>query len=167
VGAGQPLASHGLNVTSETAGEVPASATETFIDYHPGDLAQAFYVMKYMSGAVMLEQDASLARGTIEVDLGTVVNVSARPTTTTTPSTTTTPPAATTSTGAVTTTTEVATTTTTEAATTTTLRATTTPTPTTVAHPAPTTTTVPTPGGAVVNSSADQTEPWDPRACPS
>jgi hypothetical protein len=36
-----------------------------------------------------------------------------------------------------------------------------------VARPATTTTTVPTPGGAVVNSSSDQTEPWDPRACPS
>jgi hypothetical protein len=26
---------------------------------------------------------------------------------------------------------------------------------------------VPTPDGMVVNKSADQTEPWDPRACPS
>lgn len=166
VDAGHALASDGLDVTSETAGEVPASATETFIDYPPNDLAQAFYVMKYMSGAAMMAQDASLAPGTIEVDLGTVVNVSAKPTATTTAPTTTTAPAGTTSTGGVSTTTE--------AATSTTSGATTAPTPTRVGHPAPTTTTtstttttVPTPGGAVVNSSADHVEPWDPRACPS
>jgi hypothetical protein len=158
VGAGQALASHGLHVTSETAGEVPASATETFINYPPGDLGQASYVMKFMSGAVMMEQDTSLRPGTIEVDLGTVVTVSAEPTATTTAPTTTTAPSGPTSTGAVTTTT---------AASTTTPSATTAPTRPHVAHPATTTTTVPTPGGAVVNSSADQAEPWDPRACAS
>ncbi|HTW06869.1 MAG TPA: LCP family protein, partial [Acidimicrobiales bacterium] len=172
--AGQSLASHGLNVTSETAGEVPASATETFVDYRPGDMAQALYVMKFMSGAVMMEQDTSLSPGTVEVDLGTVVQVSTKPTTTTTASTTTSTPSATTSTPSATTTaagttTTVASTTTTATSTTSSGASTTTTgtghTP--LAQPAGTTTTVPTPDGAVVNSSADQLEPWDPRACPT
>jgi LCP family protein required for cell wall assembly len=154
--AGQALSSHGLHVTSETGGEVPASTTGTFVVYPSGGLSHALYVMKYLSGAVMLEESSSVPAGTVEVDLGTVTNVSAKPTTTT---------AATTTTGEAATTGEA--TTTLPATTTTSAAPTTTAARTPLAHPAATTTTVPTPDGMVVNSSADQTEPWDPRACPS
>ena len=54
--AGAALASHGLKVTSETAGAIPASTSETLVLYHPEGLAQALDVMKYLSGAVMLSR---------------------------------------------------------------------------------------------------------------
>ena len=52
--------------------------------YHPGDVAQALDVMKYLSGAVMMQVDPSLAPGDIEVDLGSTVDVSAKAPTPTT-----------------------------------------------------------------------------------
>jgi LCP family protein required for cell wall assembly len=149
VAAGQALASHGLKVTSETEGTVPATVSETLVTYHAGDMPQALYVMKYLSGAVMMEQSPSVAPGTITVDLGTTVSVSAKAivtTTTTAPGSTTAPP---------TSSTPEATTTGASTATTSTTRA------------LVTTTTVPTPGGLSPSSAADQEEPWDPRACPS
>jgi hypothetical protein len=126
--------------------------------YRPGDVPQALYVMKYLSGAVMMEQSSTVAPGTVEVDLGTVVNVAAKavPPPTTVAVTTTTV-------AGVTTTTVAATTSTSAPATTTT----TTSEQTTTTRPAATTTTVPTPNGMPVNSPADEAEPWDPRACPS
>jgi LCP family protein required for cell wall assembly len=143
--AGQALSSEGLKVTSETAGSVPASTTETLVVYHQGDVGEALYVMKYLSGSVMMEQSSSVAPGTIEVDLGSTVSVHAKVTTTTT--------------AAGSTTTTAGATTTTAAPT----RAAATPT----TRPGVTTTTVPTPGGLAPSSSADRQEPWDPRACPS
>ena len=86
--AGQALATHGLKVTNESAGEVPANVSETLVNYRPGDVAQALDVMKYLSGAVMLQVDPSLAQGDIEVDLGSTVDVSAKAPTPTTASTT-------------------------------------------------------------------------------
>ena len=147
VAAGQDLSSHGLKVTSETAGEVPANVSETLVNYRPGDIARALDVMRYLSGSVMLQLDPSLPKGSITVDLGTTVSVSAKAASPTTSST-----------GAATPTT----------------RAPTTAAPTTAAttrapvHSTSTVapaTTVPTPDGNPVSASADQEQPWDPRAC--
>ena len=64
------------------------NVSETLVNYRPGDVAQALDVMKYLSGAVMLQVDPSLAQGDIEVDLGSTVDVSAKaPTPTTAPTT--------------------------------------------------------------------------------
>jgi LCP family protein required for cell wall assembly len=147
VAAGQALASHGLKIGHVTTGTVPSSTTETLVLYHPKSVAQALYVMKYLSGAVMMQVSSSVAPGTVEVDLGSTVNVATKPaptTTTTTVATTTT---------SSTTTTIASTTTTTGASTTSSTR------------PAVTTTTVPTPNGQPVTPAADKQAPWDPRAC--
>jgi LCP family protein required for cell wall assembly len=144
VAAGQALATHGLKVTGESSGEVPANVSETLVNYRPGDVAQALDVMKYLSGAVMLQVDPSLAEGSIEVDLGSTVNVSAKVAKPTTPSTSAVTPTASAPTTAAPTT-----------------LAATVHSSTTVA-PA---TTVPTPDGNPVSAAADQEQPWDPRAC--
>ena len=52
--AGRSLASDGLKVTSESSGSVPADTSETLVLYHPGQVALALDVMKYLSGAVMM-----------------------------------------------------------------------------------------------------------------
>ena len=138
VAAGQALSSHGLKVTSETAGEVPANVSETLVNYRPGDIARALDVMKYLSGSVMLQLDPSLPKGSITVDLGTTVSVSAKAAS---PSST--------STGTATPTTH-------------------TPTTRAPVHSSSTVapaTTVPTPDGNPVSASSDQEQPWDPRAC--
>jgi LCP family protein required for cell wall assembly len=147
--AGQALQRHGLKVTNESAGDVPSEISETLVNYRPGDTAQALDVMKYLSGSVMLQVDPSLAPGAIEVDLGSTVNVSAAQASARAASTT--------STNASTTATSAPTTT---APTTTAAVA-----QSTTTAPAPVTTTVPTPDGQPVSSSADQQQPWDPRAC--
>jgi LCP family protein required for cell wall assembly len=157
--AGQALASDGLKVSGETTGTVPSSTSETLVLYHPKNIAEALYVMKYLSGAVMMQVSSSVAPGTVEVDLGSTVNVAAKPV----PATTTTVP--TTTTGSTTTTLATTTTgsTTTTVAPTTTTASTTSTTSTT--RPPVTTTTVPTPNGQPATSASDQQEPWDPRAC--
>ena len=154
--AGQALASDGLKVTSETAGTVPSDTTETLVLYHPGNIAQALDVMKHLSGAIMMEASPTTAVGKIEVDLGSSVAVSAapaKPKTTTTSSTT-----GTTSASAATSATTGASSTS---------KAATTPSSHTThtIHAVVTTTTVPTPDGYTPSASADQQEPWDPRAC--
>ena len=142
--AGQALGARGLKVTNESAGEVPANVSETLVNYRPGDVAQALDVMKYLSGAVMLQVDPSLAQGNIEVDLGSTVDVSAKAATPTTASTTAAAP--------------------TTAAPTTAPPTTRSPTVRSSTTIAPAT-TVPTPNGNPVSNAADQEQPWDPRAC--
>ncbi len=142
--AGHALSTHGLKVTNERAGAVPANVSETLVNYRPGDVAQALDVMKYLSGAVMLQVDPSLAQGDIEVDLGSTVDVSAKAAT---------PSTASTAAGAPTT-----------AAPTTAAPTTRSPAARTSTTVAPAT-TVPTPGGNPVSKAADQEQPWDPRAC--
>jgi len=137
--AGQALASDGLDVTSETAGEVPASTTETLVTYHPGphQVARALYVMKYLAGSVMMQPSTAVPLGTVQVDLGSAVNVTAKPA----PGTTTAP--ATSTSGAQTSTSAAS----------------------AVKSPVATTTSVPTPGGESPSQSRDLVQPWDPRAC--
>jgi hypothetical protein len=155
--AGQALESDGLHVTSETVGEEPSSTSETLVEYHQGPadapdryLAQATDVMKYLSGAVMLQPSSTVPAGTVVVELGSTVDVTAHtaPATTTTsaPGTATTVP------------------TTTSSAPSTTRPATPT---TSTTRPRPTTTTVPTPDNLAPSSASDVLEPWDPRACPA
>jgi LCP family protein required for cell wall assembly len=86
--AGGSLTTDGLKVSGASAGAVPADTSETLVMYHPGDVARALYVMKYLSGAVMMQVSPSQAPGTVQVQLGSTVNV-----TTTHPHTTTTAPA--------------------------------------------------------------------------
>ena len=154
VAAGQALESDGLKVASESAGQAPASTSETLVMYRKDSLAQALDVMKYLSGAVMLEQSPAVAPGTVVLDLGSTVDVKSHPV----PSTTTTGVAGTT------------------LATTTTVLTTTVPTTTSAPGPrtstsrvaaTTTTTAVPTPGGLSPSSAADVVQPWDPRSCPS
>ena len=134
--AGHSLATDGLKVTSESAGTVPADTSETLVLYHPGQVALALDVMKYLSGAVMMQVTPSIVPGTIQVDLGSSVNV-----TTTLPH-----PATSASTAPSTASSSSA--------------------PSTTPKKSPVVaTTVPTPGGYTPSSASDQQEPWDPRAC--
>lgn len=137
--AGGSLTTDGLKVTSETVGTVPSSTTETLVVYHPGNLAKALYVMKYLSGAVMMQASSSQPFETVTVELGSVVNV-----TTTHPHSTTPTTSAPSTSGAPSSAAKAAT-------------------PTTAA-PKPTT-TVPTPGDQTPSPASDQEQPWDPRAC--
>jgi len=140
--AGAELSTHGLKVTSETAVYSPGTPSETLVLYPPHELAHALYVMKYLSGAVMMQQSTAVAAGTVQVDVGSLVSISVKATTTSTApgeaSKASTAPASTTTASAL----------------------------PARAHPSTTTTTVPTPNG-VVSSASDQEEPWDPRACPA
>ena len=89
--AGRSLASDGLKVTSESSGSVPADTSETLVLYHPGQVALALDVMKYLSGAVMMRVAPSIVPGTIQVNLGSTVNVTTThsPTATSAPTTST------------------------------------------------------------------------------
>ena len=165
--AGQALSSEGLKVSGETTGTVPSNISETLVLYHPKQIAEALYVMKYLSGAVMMQVSPSVAAGTVEVDLGSTVNVAAKPVPTTSPVAPTT-----TGTTTITTMTTTTTATTTTAGTTTTTGSAPAGSSTTAGGHATsstlasgTTTTVPTPNGQPVSSASDNQEPWDPRAC--
>jgi LCP family protein required for cell wall assembly len=137
--AGHSLDTDGLKVTSETAGAVPADTSETLVLYHPGQEAMALDVMKYLSGAVMMQAAPSIVPGTVQVDLGSSVNVTTTHPHPVTPATapSTTAPSSTTHHSAT----------------------------TAPKKPAVVPTTVPTPGGYTPSSASDQQEPWDPRAC--
>ncbi|HET9061478.1 MAG TPA: hypothetical protein VFN61_16295, partial [Acidimicrobiales bacterium] len=154
VSAGQALASQGLPVSSETVGAEPSSTTATWVLYHSlPDQARALYVMKYISGSVMMQLDPTVPAGTVQVELGSVASVAARATVSTTTATTSAPASTGTtasSTSSTSTTSAVSRSSATRA---------------TAGSQAATTTTVPTPAGAPVSSSQDQVQPWDPRAC--
>ncbi len=149
--AGHSLATDGLKVVSETTGSVPSDTSETLVLYHPGQISYALEVMKYLSGAVMMEIAPSLAPGTVQVQLGSSVNV----TTTHTPTTTSASASSSTTSPAGSASSSVA------------------PSSTTPKAPAGTTapkkhvvaTTVPTPGGLTPSAASDEQAPWDPRSC--
>ena len=54
---------------------VPATTTETFVDYPPGGLAQAVYTAKFLAGAVMLRQTTTVPPGTVAVEAGSLLSV--------------------------------------------------------------------------------------------
>lgn len=121
---------------------VPASTTETFIDYPPGGLAQALYVAQYLTGAVMLHQIPTIPLGTVDVEAGSLLKVI--------------PPASASGDGsgapALSTAPSIGSAT------------------TVAGHPVntpPSTVAIPTPGGEKPSSASDQVQPWDPTACPA
>jgi hypothetical protein len=83
---GNQLAALGFRVTGSTNGQAPASTSETVIRYHPGSVGQALSVLRSLSGAVMMHGDPNVADGSVVVDVGSAVAVTAA-TTTTTPTT--------------------------------------------------------------------------------
>ncbi len=139
------LSANGLHVSGIGDGTVPAEPTETLIHYSPGQVGQALAVMAKLSGAVMLQSDASVAPGTVVVDVGSLTAVNPPPTATATAPLPTASGISSATTGG------------TSSATT---GGTTAP-----STPATTVTTVPTPDGQTPSSSADVLTPWDPRPC--
>jgi LCP family protein required for cell wall assembly len=83
---GSGLQALGFNVSSEETGTDPGYESETLVQYHPGQLAEGVSVLEKLSGAVVLQSDASVPSGTVEVQAGSVLAVDqpATPTTTTT-----------------------------------------------------------------------------------
>jgi LCP family protein required for cell wall assembly len=98
------LAADGLPATATVDASVPASVTETLVNYPPGGLAGALDVEAHLQGAVVLRLDPKVPAGTVTVEAGSVLTVappaaSATPSqtvgtqpTTSSPSATTTPP---------------------------------------------------------------------------
>ena len=116
---------------------VPASTTETLVDYPPGGLAQALYVDRYLTGALMLRQNPTIPLGTVDVEAGSLLTVI--------------PPASTSAGGSAGSAPGSG------SATTVAGQAVTAP---------PSTVPAPTPGGEKPSSASDQVQPWDPTACP-
>ena len=86
---GAALTADGLHVVTTTSAEIPAATSETLVHYHPGQMADAQAVMAHLTGAVMAQSDASVPPGTVIVDAGSLIAVTAPPAATaTTPATT-------------------------------------------------------------------------------
>ena len=83
----------GLHVLGTSTLSQPATTTETLVRYYPGQLAEAIAVMDHLSGATMLEPDATVTPGQIDLDVGTLLTVGSPPKTAPPPTTTTTAPA--------------------------------------------------------------------------
>jgi LCP family protein required for cell wall assembly len=77
--AATELRADGLAATVGGDVPTPATETETFVQYPPSGLAQAMYVMKYLSGAVMLDPDSSVPAGTIDVQAGSLLSIDPPP----------------------------------------------------------------------------------------
>jgi LCP family protein required for cell wall assembly len=144
------LRADGLNASIGGDQPVPGSPTETLLNYPPASLAQALDVLDHLSGAVMLQVNPSLPAGTVQVDAGSLLSVSApaapTPVTPATATATATAPVSQPTTAAAAG--GVATTA-----------------PTVPSGTSPTSTALPTPNGETPSSSSDQLQPWDPIAC--
>ncbi|HUE58382.1 MAG TPA: LCP family protein [Acidimicrobiales bacterium] len=131
-------------VAAVTAGDkpVPASITETFVDYpaEAGGLAQAIYVSNLLSGSVMLRQQPNLPAGTIDVEAGSLLAVVPPASAVAAPPGTGAPPS--TAPGMTVATNQSR-------------------------SGAGTSLAAPTPGGQKPSSASDQNQPWDPSACPA
>jgi LCP family protein required for cell wall assembly len=71
------LHADGLNATVGGDKAVPGSPTETLIYYPPASLPQALDVLGHLSGAVMLQADPSVPAGTLQLDAGSLLSVTA------------------------------------------------------------------------------------------
>ncbi len=71
------LRADGVNAAVGGDQPVPGSPTETLVDYPPTGLPQALDVLGHLSGAVMLQVDPSLPAGTVQVDAGSLLTVTA------------------------------------------------------------------------------------------
>jgi LCP family protein required for cell wall assembly len=69
------LAGLGYTIAGTSTGTRPATTTETVIRYHPGSVAQAAGLLDHLSGAVIMDPDATLPDGTLTLDVGSVVAV--------------------------------------------------------------------------------------------
>ncbi|MGH9122698.1 MAG: LCP family protein, partial [Acidimicrobiales bacterium] len=150
------LSAQGFTLTGESTGSDPGSPTETWVNYYPSQngVSYALDVMQTLSGAVMLQPDSSLAQGTVEVDVGSLLAVpglaanSAPPPASPNSSSSTTSSTSTSTTigGSIRTGVSGNTTSTSSSTTSTSVG-------------------VPTPPGQTPSASADQLTPYDPRAC--
>ncbi len=73
------LAGLGYRISGTSSRFSPASVTETVIRYHPGSTGQALAVLHNLAGAIMLDPDPAVADGTIALDVGSVIAVTAAP----------------------------------------------------------------------------------------
>lgn len=71
------LAALGFQIGKSTTGSVPAPINETVIRYHRGSLSQALSVLHALSGAIIMQPDDTVPNGTITLDVGSNVAVSA------------------------------------------------------------------------------------------
>jgi LCP family protein required for cell wall assembly len=69
------LSADGLHIAGIGDAQVPATTSETLVQYPPGGLAQALAVTQKLAGAVMLDPNSSLPLGTITVEVGSTVAV--------------------------------------------------------------------------------------------
>ncbi len=81
------LVADGMPATVGSSLRVPASQTETLVDYPPGGLAQALTVESHLAGAAVLQLDPTVPPGTVTVEAGSVLSTTppaspASPTTT-------------------------------------------------------------------------------------
>ena len=72
---GSALQALGFDVTAETDGTIPGDVSETVVQYSPGQLAEGLSVFEQLSGAVVLQSDASIPPGTVDVQAGTTLSV--------------------------------------------------------------------------------------------
>jgi LCP family protein required for cell wall assembly len=129
------LASLGFRITGTGFGGIPATPTETVIHYHPGSVGQGLEVLHSLTGAVMMYPDPTVVDGSVTLNVGSAVGVTASVPTPAATSTAPTAPTAATPPAASTT------------------------------RPAVSTTTIPTAGGLAPSSSTDQAAPFDPTGC--
>ncbi|MCU4185991.1 LCP family protein [Acidiferrimicrobium sp. IK] len=67
------LNADGLAATAAGNLTVPASETETLIDYPPGGVADALAVEAHLQGAIVLRLDTTVAAGTVTVEAGSLL----------------------------------------------------------------------------------------------
>jgi LCP family protein required for cell wall assembly len=100
--AATALAADGLHVLGTSTLAQPATTTESWVRYPPGQAgtAQALAVMSHLAGAAMLEPDPTVPAGQINLDVGSLVTVTTppKPAATTTTASTVAPAATTTTT---------------------------------------------------------------------
>jgi LCP family protein required for cell wall assembly len=72
---GTALRADGINVTTEANGVMAGTESETVVQYHPGQLADAMAVFDKLSGAVILQSVASVPSDTVAVQAGATLAV--------------------------------------------------------------------------------------------
>ena len=85
------LKADGLPIGAVANAPVEGNPSETIVQYHPGQVATALRVFDKFSGAVILQPQANIPAGTVDVLVGSVEAVAGTSTTPTSPATTTAP----------------------------------------------------------------------------
>jgi LCP family protein required for cell wall assembly len=73
------LAGLGYTISGATTGTVSATTSESVIRYHPGSVVQALGLRQRLSGAVIMYPDPTVADGSLTLDAGSALAVSAPP----------------------------------------------------------------------------------------